>query len=129
MIDYGSRSILCWSSKHERRALSTWIAYCTAAEEATSRLSQAQESWKGSGRLRGKLAVITGGDSGIGRAVAIAYAREGADVALIYLEETEDAGQVLAAASLDRCGNPLDLTVDSENVVHACAAAAYSRAC
>jgi NAD(P)-dependent dehydrogenase (short-subunit alcohol dehydrogenase family) len=50
-----------------------------------------QESYQGSGRLRGKVAVITGGDSGIGRAIAIAYAREGADVLLSYLEEDDDA--------------------------------------
>ena len=45
----------------------------------------------GSGRLRDKIALITGGDSGIGRAVAIAMAREGADVAIAYLEERKDA--------------------------------------
>lgn len=50
-----------------------------------------EESYKGSGRLKGKKAVITGADSGIGRAVAIAYAREGADVLISYLEEHEDA--------------------------------------
>jgi NAD(P)-dependent dehydrogenase (short-subunit alcohol dehydrogenase family) len=50
-----------------------------------------QESYRGSGRLAGKKAVITGGDSGIGRAVAIAFAREGADVLLSYLEEDDDA--------------------------------------
>ena len=51
-----------------------------------------EESYRGSGRLTGMRALITGGDSGIGRAVAIAYAREGADVAISYLpEEQEDA--------------------------------------
>lgn len=50
-----------------------------------------ETSYKGSGRLAGKKAVITGGDSGIGRAVAIAYAREGADVLISYLDEDGDA--------------------------------------
>jgi NAD(P)-dependent dehydrogenase (short-subunit alcohol dehydrogenase family) len=50
-----------------------------------------EESYKGSGRLRGKRAIITGGDSGIGRAVAIAFAREGADVLIAYLNENDDA--------------------------------------
>src|SRR5215210_2547345 len=47
----------------------------------------------GHGRLEGKVAIITGGDSGIGRAVAISYAKEGADVAIVYLDEHEDARQ------------------------------------
>ena len=48
------------------------------------------ENYKGSGKLKGKNALITGGDSGIGRAVAIAYAKEGANVAIGYLNENED---------------------------------------
>jgi NAD(P)-dependent dehydrogenase (short-subunit alcohol dehydrogenase family) len=50
-----------------------------------------EHRYRGSGRLEGRSAVITGGDSGIGRAVAIAFAREGADVLISYLEEDEDA--------------------------------------
>ncbi|MCZ2850993.1 SDR family oxidoreductase [Modestobacter sp. VKM Ac-2978] len=50
-----------------------------------------EASYRGSGKLTGKRAVITGGDSGIGRAVAIAFAREGADVLISYLDEHEDA--------------------------------------
>jgi hypothetical protein len=50
-----------------------------------------EESYRGSGKLAGKKAVITGGDSGIGRVVAIAYAREGADVLIAYLNEHGDA--------------------------------------
>lgn len=53
-----------------------------------------ETSYRGSGRLTGKRAVITGGDSGIGRAVAIAFAREGADVLISYLNEHDDAKDV-----------------------------------
>jgi NAD(P)-dependent dehydrogenase (short-subunit alcohol dehydrogenase family) len=48
-------------------------------------------SYRGSGKLRGKVALITGGDSGIGRAVALGYAKEGADVAIVYFDEHQDA--------------------------------------
>lgn len=53
-----------------------------------------EDSYVGSGQLEGKVAVITGADSGIGRAVAIAYAREGADVLISYLSEDSDAEEV-----------------------------------
>jgi len=59
--------------------------------EMHPRPDHGEKSYKGSGRLSGLKAVITGGDSGIGRAVAIAYAREGADVLISYLDEDEDA--------------------------------------
>ena len=61
-----------------------------------------EESYRGSGRLEGRKALITGGDSGIGAAVAIAYAREGADVAISYLpEEEEDARRTIALIEAD----------------------------
>jgi NAD(P)-dependent dehydrogenase (short-subunit alcohol dehydrogenase family) len=62
-----------------------------ALAEMRPKPDHGEESYRGSGRLTGKKAVITGGDSGIGRAVAIAFAREGADVLIAYLDEHEDA--------------------------------------
>lgn len=61
--------------------------------------------YKGSGKLEGKVALITGGDSGIGRAVAVLYAREGADVAVAYLNEHKDAEVTKAAVEKEgrRC--------------------------
>src|SRR4051812_37378791 len=50
-----------------------------------------EKSYKGNGKLEGKVALITGADSGIGKAVAIAFAREGADIVISYLNEDEDA--------------------------------------
>jgi NAD(P)-dependent dehydrogenase (short-subunit alcohol dehydrogenase family) len=62
-------------------------------------------TYSGSGRLTGKAAVITGGDSGIGRAVALAFAREGADVLISYLDEHEDAAETarVVTAAGRRC--------------------------
>jgi NAD(P)-dependent dehydrogenase (short-subunit alcohol dehydrogenase family) len=53
-------------------------------------------NYKAAGKLQGKIALITGGDSGIGRSVAVHYAKEGADVAIVYLEEDEDANETKA---------------------------------
>jgi NAD(P)-dependent dehydrogenase (short-subunit alcohol dehydrogenase family) len=92
----------------------------------TPRPDHGEDSYRGSGRLTGKVAVITGADSGIGRAVAIAYAREGADVVIAYLSEHEDAREtqswvekagrkaLLVAGDLSRaqaCRELIDATV------------------
>src|SRR6195952_1127631 len=61
-----------------------------------------EDSYRGSGRLADKRALITGGDSGIGRAVALAFAREGADVAIAYLSEDDDARET--AALVEKAG-------------------------
>jgi NAD(P)-dependent dehydrogenase (short-subunit alcohol dehydrogenase family) len=64
-----------------------------ATQDMTPEPDHGEHSYKGSGRLAGKAAIITGADSGIGRAVAIAFAREGADVLISYLQEHDDAKQ------------------------------------
>lgn len=61
--------------------------------EMTPQPKSDDPQYRGSGKLQGKVALITGGDSGIGRAVAIAFAKEGADVAIMYLNEHDDAKQ------------------------------------
>ncbi len=61
--------------------------------ELTPRADHGEESYRGCDKLTGKVAIITGGDSGIGRAVAIAFAREGADLLISYLDEHDDANE------------------------------------
>src|SRR4051794_27862536 len=76
-----------------------------SSAEMNPRPDYGEDSYKGSGRLSGKKTIITGGDSGIGRAVALAYAREGADVLVSYYNEHEDAEETrrLVEAAGRRC--------------------------
>jgi NAD(P)-dependent dehydrogenase (short-subunit alcohol dehydrogenase family) len=68
------------------------------------------ETYRGMGRLEGKAAIITGGDSGIGRAVALAFAREGADVLISYLEEEEqDAQETVRSVGRPPADDPANL--------------------
>lgn len=81
--------------------------------------------YRGSGKLEGKAAIITGGDSGIGRSVAILFAREGADVAIVYLEEHEDANETRRLVEqegrrcLTLCGDVADASFCEQAVAQA----------
>ena len=72
--------------------------------EMTPRADHGESSYRGSNRLAGRAAVITGGDSGIDRAVAIAFAREGADILISYLNEREDADARETARHVEAAG-------------------------
>ena len=73
-------------------------------KEMRPRPDYGEKSYRGSGRLEGRKALITGGDSGIGRAVALAYAREGADVAIGYLPGVEDEDARETAHAVEQSG-------------------------
>lgn len=72
--------------------------------ELVPKADHGEKSYQGSGKLKGKKAIITGGDSGIGRAVAIAFAREGADVVISYLDDSEDQDAKLTAGYVEEAG-------------------------
>lgn len=84
------------------------------ATDMTPKPDHGETTYKGSGRLKGRKALVTGGDSGIGRAAAIAFAREGADVVICYLpEEDADAQETLShikEAGVQGTGIPMDIT-------------------
>ena len=69
-------------------------------EEMSPKVDHGESSYEGTGRLEGRHALITGADSGIGRAVALAFAREGADVAISYLSEEKDARETERLVSI-----------------------------
>ncbi len=70
--------------------------------EMTPRPDSTMEEYRGSGKLKSRVAIVTGGDSGIGRAVAVAFAKEGADLAVVYLNEHEDAKRT--KEEIEQCG-------------------------
>jgi NAD(P)-dependent dehydrogenase (short-subunit alcohol dehydrogenase family) len=82
------------------------------AGKMTPRPDHGEESYRGSGQLRGRRALITGGDSGIGRAAAIAFAREGADVAISYLSAEEPDAQEVVELIRDAGRNAVALPGD-----------------
>lgn len=79
------------TKKYDTEAEEGQQSHPGSTQEMDQQVDHGEQSYKGSGKLTGRKAIITGGDSGIGRAVAIAFAREGADILISYLNEEEDA--------------------------------------
>ncbi|MDT6963074.1 SDR family oxidoreductase [Cupriavidus sp. SZY C1] len=86
--------------------------------EMTPKPDSGADDYVGSGRLQGRVALVTGGDSGIGRAIAVAFAREGADVAFAYLDEHEDASETQRLVE-DAGQRALAIAGDIADVQHA----------
>lgn len=86
--------------------------------EMTPKPDSGADDYVGSGRLQGRVALVTGGDSGIGRAIAVAFAREGADVAFAYLDEHEDAKETQRLVE-DAGQRALAIAGDIADVQHA----------
>jgi NAD(P)-dependent dehydrogenase (short-subunit alcohol dehydrogenase family) len=99
------------------------------ASQMTPRPDHGETSYRGSGRLAGRKALITGGDSGMGRAAAIAFAREGADVAINYLPDEEaDAAEVIKLIEAEkRIGAPIPGDLRDEAFCQHLVAEALSR--
>jgi NAD(P)-dependent dehydrogenase (short-subunit alcohol dehydrogenase family) len=95
---FGSPALVDPTTKYPKPPFNTPMQpWPGLASKMVPRPDHGETSYKGSGRLAGRKALITGGDSGMGRAAAIAYAREGADVAINYLPDEEaDAKEVIA---------------------------------
>ncbi|MDQ1710416.1 MAG: hypothetical protein QOG49_1801 [Frankiaceae bacterium] len=94
------------------------IAHPGRTDEMDVTPDHGETSYRGSGRLEGKRALITGGDSGIGRAVAIAFAREGADVLISYLEAEEEDAQETAAWVKDAGRTAVTVAGDIQEEAH-----------
>jgi len=85
------RSLVVMPEKKKQRPKQTQPEQPGREHKMTPRPKAEDEKHRGSGKLLNKVAIITGGDSGIGRAVAIAFAKEGANISVVYLEEHKDA--------------------------------------